>query len=281
MPLRLILALALALLAAPAAAHALPCQTCGTPPPPIDAPIVDPPVVDPGPVITQESVTYTLSVTSERGHVTDGSGLDCPGAACDRTLTYTRQCTDGACPLYAFATVTLALQPVDGYTAKWDGCTPHADDPTRCDVLLDHDRAVDVLWTKGATAVDPVVEHDGGAVNQLPPAAGTIVSGTVETGTPKPGAIRSTLRYSFRRSDVWTEFTKLAARHVPAGAAVRVRCRGKGCPKGDGLTLHDLTGRRFEAGTMIVVRVTKPGRKSRVTRIVVRAGKDPRITHLR
>jgi hypothetical protein len=284
MPLRLILTLTLALLAAPAAAHALPCTNCGIEPPPIDDPIVDPPVVDPGPIITQESLTYTLSVTSERGHVTDGSGLDCPGAACDRTLTYTRECTDGACPAYGFATVTLALQTVDGYTAKWDGCTPHADDPTRCDVLLDQDRAVNVLWTKGATPVDPSVVHDGGAVNQLPPAPGTIVSGTVETGTPagqgKPGAIRSTLRYSFRRSEVWTEFTKLTARHVPAGAAVSVTCRGKHCPKGP-LTLRKLTGKRFEAGTVFVVRITKPGRKAKVTRIAVRAGKDPRISHLK
>ncbi len=279
-PLRLILTLALALLAAPAAAHALPCNSCGIEPPPIDPPIiVDPPVVDPGPIVTQESLTYTLSVTSERGHVTDGSGLDCPGAACDRTLTYTRLCSDGACPVYGFATVTLTLQPVDGYTAKWDGCTPHADDPSRCDVLLDQDRAVEVLWTKGATAVDPTVVHDGGAVNHLPAAPGTIVSGTVETGTRKAGAIRSTLRYSFRRSEVWTEFTKLAAKHVPAGAHVRVACRGEHCPNGRSLSLGDLTGRRFHAGTVIVVRVTKPGRKAKVTRIAVRAGKDPRITH--
>jgi hypothetical protein len=275
-PVRLILALTLALLAAPAAAHALPCTNCGVEPPPID-----PIIVDPG-TITTESVSHTLTVVSERGRVTDGSGLDCPGVTCNRTLTFSRTCFDGSCPPYSFSTVTLALEPVDGYTAKWDGCTPHADDPTRCDVALDLDRTVQVLWTKGAAAVDPVVEHDGGPVNQVPAAATTIVSGTVETGTAatpgKPGAIRSTLRYSFRRSDTWTEFTKLQARHVPDGAAVRVRCHGKGCPKGP-LSLARLTGRRFEAGTVIVVRVTKPGRKARVTRIAVRAGKDPRITH--
>jgi len=274
-PLRLILTLTLALLAAPVAvAHALPCQTCGIEPPPIDPIIVDPPV------FTTDSVTHTLTVTSERGKVTDGSGLDCPGVACSRAITFSRTCVDGSCPPFSFSTVTLALEPVDGFTAKWDGCTPHADDATKCDVLLDQDRAVQVLWTKGATAVDPVVEHDGGAVNQVPPAAaGTIVSGTVETATSKPGAaIRSTLRYSFRRSDVWTEFTKLTAKHVPAGASVTVACRGKHCPKGP-LTLRKLTGKRFKAGTVIVVRVTKPGRKAKVTRIAVRAGKDPRITH--
>jgi hypothetical protein len=277
MPLRLILALTLALLAVPAAAHALPCQNCGIEPLPLDPPIV----VDPGD-FTTESVSHTLTVVSERGRVTDGSGLDCPGVTCSRTLTFSRTCFDGNCPAYTFSTVTLALEPVDGYTAKWDGCTPHGDDPTRCDVALDQDRTVQVLWTKGATAIDPVVEHDGGPVNQVPATATTIVSGTVETGTApgpsKPGAIHSTLRYSFRRSDTWTEFTKLAARHVPDGAALKVRCRGKGCPDGP-LTLKDLTGRRFAPGTVIVVRVTKPGRKTRVTRIEVRAGKDPRITH--
>ena len=274
-PVRLILALTLALLAAPVAvAHALPCQTCGIEPPPIDPIIIDP-------VTTVQSVSHTLTVVSERGRVTDGLGLDSPGVTCNRTLTFSRTCFDGNCPPWSFATVTLALESVDGYTAKWDGCTPHADDATRCDVLLDQDRAVQVLWTKGATAVDPVVEHDGGAVNQLPPAVHHRQrdGGDGHAGRPgKPGAIRSTLRYSFRRSDVWTEFTKLTAKHVPAGASVSVTCRGKRCPKGP-LTLRKLTGRRFNAGTVIVVRVTKPGRKAKVTRIAVRAGKDPRISH--
>ena len=64
----------------------------------------------------------------------------------------------------------------------------------------------------------------------------------------------------------------------PRARTVSVTCRGKRCPKGP-LTLRKLTGRRFKAGTVIVVRVTKPGRKAKVTRIAVRAGKDPRISH--
>ena len=117
--------------------------------------------------------------------------------------------------------------------------------------------------------------------------ASTTVGGTVETRQAtgrqaKRGAIRSTLRYSFRRSEAWTELTLLKVRNLPRGATVHVTCRGARCPKGaaivakhNSVSLKRFTQRRFAVGTVITVRVSKPGRRARVTRIKVRQGEDP------
>jgi hypothetical protein len=275
------------------AASALPCTDCGGDP----VPDPDP---EPTPVITTARQTFTLSVSTARGRVTDGSGIDCPAGACSRNITYSVRCTDGNCPAYTYSTVTLTLTPADGYSATWDGCTPHANDPTLCDVLVDSDRAVSVAWTASADG-DPVVNptpvHDGGAVAPHPSGGGvggaTRVGGTVETGVADarpgtPGAIRSSIRYSFRRSATWTEFTLFKLRHLPAGATVRATCRGARCPEDVAaasrrrtMKLPRLTGRRFGVGTVIKVAVSKPGKRTRTTRIEIRRDKDPLITHPR
>ena len=288
MSVRLLILTALAVAATAllaASATALPCQTCGgeTPDPP------DPPVV------TTERVTRTLTVETARGRVTDGAALDCPGGACTRTITYVRRCTDGDCPEYAYAVVALQLTPVAGYTATWDGCTPKDGAPTTCEVLLDADKTVRVQWAEqpatgggstGGGGVAPKPLHDGGAVGGAPAADGsTSVSGTVETPARR-GAIRSTLRYSFRRTSTWTEFTRLTVRHVPRGATTRVTCKGQGCPtrtavfhRAGRVDLDGFTGRRYGVGAAIAVRVAGTGKEARTTRMVVRRGRDPRVTH--
>jgi hypothetical protein len=279
-------------------AAARPCNNCPEPPPPPPDPDppapVEPPAPAPAPTTT-ETVAATLSVVTDRGAVQDNAGLDCPAGACKRTLTYTRTCPAGVCPAYAFSTITLKLTPASGYAAKWDGCTPHASDPTDCDVTVDSDRTVKVIWTKSAGAggsVDSTPVRDGspttaGALD--PNATTTTVSGTVETSrvaarAAKRGEIRSAVRYSFRRSNEWTEFTALSVRYLPRGASVRVACRGGRCPdtaripaRRRTVRLGRLTHRRFAVGTVITVRVSAPQRRSRTTRMIVRRGKDPQI----
>ena len=158
-----------------------------------------------------------------------------------------------------------------------------------CDVLLDADKTVSVLWTKtdgkGTVDADPV--HGGGDLGAAG-VKGTTVSGSVETriAPGRRGAIRSTLRYSFRRSTTWTEFTRLTVRHIPRGATTRVTCKGQGCPDGrivseraGSVDLERYTGRRYGVGAALTVRVSKAGKDARTTRMVVRKGKDPRVTH--
>jgi hypothetical protein len=240
---------------------------------------------EPDPVLDPETHTLSVATDPDRPKVIDetGIGIDCPGI-CSRSLTYS--------PPYHYSTITLKLTPVAGYTAKWDGCTPRPGDAARCDVLLDRDRAVRVLWTK-ATERDPAVDaqplRDGGAVasGDTFVAPGTVVSGTAETpAVARRGAVRSTVRYSFRRTATWTEFTLLKIRHIPAGARARVTCRGSRCPKGASVStrsgsvkLDRFMGRRYAVGTAITIRVTHPSKRGRTTKMVVRKGKDPRITH--
>jgi hypothetical protein len=287
-------------LAAPEPASALPCQTCPEPGPGPDPtpPKPRPPVPTPAPAPSpapapdpshDESVTFSLTVQTDRGAVTDGSGIDCPAHACSRSLTYTQTCTS-SCPGYGYATITLSLTPVTGYTAKWDGCTPHPDHPADCDVALDQNRTVSVVWTKSSSGsgVDATPLHDGGSTH-APGSTGTTISGSVETartGKRRQGEIRTTLRYSFRRTDTWTEYTRLQVRHLPAGARIRVRAdgfrlRGRAsiAARSRTVRLRGLTGRRYKVGTSVTVRVSKPGKRPHTTRLTVRRARDPLIAH--
>jgi hypothetical protein len=208
---------------------------------------------------------------------------------------YERTCTDGVCPDYPYSTITLVLTPVAGHAATWDGCTPRAGDPTRCDVRMDRDRTVRVLWTRNTepgTVVNAEPLRDGGAVapGDTAVAPGTAVKGTAETaaGAGRRGAVRSTVRYSFRRTATWLEFTRLQVRHVPAGAVTRVSCAGRRCPKqalastrSGTVKLRRLVGRRFPVGTAITIRVTHPRKHGRTPRILVRKGRDPQVASRR
>ena len=253
----------------------------------------DPP--DRGPTVTRESVTYTLSVQTARGRVVDGSGLECPQGLCSRTVGYERTCTDGICPDYRYSTITLVLTRPPGYAVTWDGCTPRAGDTSRCDVLMDRDRTVRVLWTR-TDEPDPIVNPEplsgGGAVvpGDTTVAPGTVVKGTVEppAGTGRRGAVRSSVRYSFRRTATWMEFTRLQVRHLPSGATTRVSCAGPRCPeralvstRSGSVPLRRFVGRRYPVGTVITIRVTHPRKHGRTTRILVRQGRDPRVTSRR
>jgi hypothetical protein len=127
-------------------------------------------------------------------------------------------------------------------------------------------------------------------VRHTPVGPGTAVEGAAETaaGSRRRGAVRSTVRYGFRRTATWTEFTRLQVRHVPAGAVTRVVCDGPRCPRralestrSGSIELRRITGRRFPVGTAITIRVTHPRKRGRTTRILVREGRDPLITSRR
>ena len=69
---------------------------------------------------------------------------------------------------------------------------------------------------------------------------------------------------------------------APRGARIGVRCRGGGCPyrhrrttsKGKPIALRKLA-RRFKAGAVIEIRVTKPETIGKFTRLRFRAGRTP------
>jgi hypothetical protein len=80
----------------------------------------------------------------------------------------------------------------------------------------------------------------------------------------------------------WTEFTLVTVR-APAGAAIAIECTGRGCPfrerlrTASGRRLVRLSGleRRFRPGVAFLLRVTKPGRIGKATRIWMRRGRRP------
>jgi hypothetical protein len=83
------------------------------------------------------------------------------------------------------------------------------------------------------------------------------------------------------------KFDLLVVRDVPAGATVKATCRtkrGRRCAGTRDFTrrnargevkLRGFLGRRFPAGSVIEVRVTKPGAIGAVKQIKIRRGKRP------
>ena len=76
---------------------------------------------------------------------------------------------------------------------------------------------------------------------------------------------------------------RLLTVRAPAGAIARIRCRGRGCPRG-GRTRSSKTGRSlrfrtfqrfFRAGTVIEVYVTQPGTIGKYVRFTIRDKKPP------
>jgi hypothetical protein len=92
--------------------------------------------------------------------------------------------------------------------------------------------------------------------------------------------------------DQGTTIRELVVR-APAGARVRIRCRGRGCPfrsfgqKADAqvrsariLRIHRFGKHLLRPGTVIEIRVTKRGEVGKYTRFLIRRGRPPKRTDL-
>jgi len=89
---------------------------------------------------------------------------------------------------------------------------------------------------------------------------------------PAPGLLDAFVDARWSVHQRYTRVTRFAV-HAPAGAAVQVRCTGKGCRT-------KLTGAKLRPGARIVVRVTTVSQIGRFFQYQVRAGKAPRLTSL-
>lgn len=136
--------------------------------------------------------------------------------------------------------------------------------------------------TRRFTVVKPTLIVD--------PPAPTVTVGTTPTPGPQ-GDVRSShatsprLAVTAKRTRAWTRLTALKLTELPAGAAIKVTCAGKGCPKravratGTGkVTIRALAARKLKPGTVLRVRVTAKGAPSRTFTVRVRATKAPLIT---
>jgi hypothetical protein len=86
----------------------------------------------------------------------------------------------------------------------------------------------------------------------------------------------------------WSRNTKLLVRDIPAGAKVKVRCRGRGCPKKKTRTLKVKKGtanvrpflrkRHLRVGTKVEISITAPGMIGKFVRLKIRRKAIPRMT---
>ncbi|HEX8101243.1 MAG TPA: PKD domain-containing protein [Solirubrobacteraceae bacterium] len=141
-------------------------------------------------------------------------------------------------------------------------------------------RTIDVAAPAPAT---PPAPPEGAG----PPAAvhGAPPPPIVQRGVP---AVRATVKARFAPSGRRTEVQRLAVIAMEPGAAVRIRCKGQDCPFSTRRWASTSSGwrnarrafgkhTRLRAGTVIVLRITAPGRVRQVVRYRLRAGRQPAV----
>jgi hypothetical protein len=144
-----------------------------------------------------------------------------------------------------------------------------------------------------ARSGDATVVRDSEPTEQVPGAATAGEPSTtpvpVAAAAPAPPARRARLIEPFPEVRIrgrftmrWTRFTLVTVR-APVGAAIAMTCSGRGCPFRDrgrtvtGRTLMRIRAleRRFAPGVAIALRVTRPDRIGKATRIAIRRGRRP------
>jgi hypothetical protein len=82
----------------------------------------------------------------------------------------------------------------------------------------------------------------------------------------------------------YTGVTRFVVTHAPAGAAIEVRCSGKGCPFKERRTGRKVTGlfrtAKLKPGAVIELVIDSPGLVGRVFRYMIRASRAPRTVQL-
>ncbi len=101
---------------------------------------------------------------------------------------------------------------------------------------------------------------------------------------PPPQRIDARVGFTWTATRRWTRNLTLSARDVPPGAAVELRCRGKGCPgarkaiavKNGRADVHRVLKRhRLRPGARLELRITRADMVGKVVRFHVRRGRVP------
>jgi hypothetical protein len=118
----------------------------------------------------------------------------------------------------------------------------------------------------------------------------TVIARPVTPPPPPPPVIRVTVSFSTLSSARFTVFRELVVRNVPRGSRVTVTCktkRGRKCRRVKTFTKRNARGsvrirsmlrKRIPVGSVIEVRVTKPGFTGAVKRVLIRRKKVPTTT---
>jgi hypothetical protein len=198
------------------------------------------------------------------------SGLTITGTLIvDRTppsVTFTAGPDDGATVPGAVLSYAFALS--DGTaTCVFDGVTVSCDNLDFAAVPAgDHALTVNAVDALGN--LTSVTRHVTSVAAQLivdprPPASrGGVLSTTASKASVHLGVATRTRRFTRLRS--------IALRNLPAGAAVKVSCKGASCPRK--ATLRSLTGRNLAPGTKIAITLPK-----QTLTITIRATEAPLV----
>jgi hypothetical protein len=142
-----------------------------------------------------------------------------------------------------------------------------------------------------ARSGDATAVRDSEPTEWVPGAGGTSTtpSPPAAAAPPAPTARRARMIEPFPEVRIrgrftlrWTRFTLITVR-APVGVAIAMTCTGRGCPFRDRVrtvtarTLVRIRAleRRFAPGAVIVMRVTRPDRIGKATRISIRRGRRP------
>ena len=99
--------------------------------------------------------------------------------------------------------------------------------------------------------------------------------------------IASTVSFNFPSPRSTTKFTVFVVKGVPAGSLIKATCKGKACgkkkitqtvKKAKGTVKLKKFQRKFKAGSVLEVRVSKPGMEGIVKLVSIKKNKNPVIS---
>jgi hypothetical protein len=114
----------------------------------------------------------------------------------------------------------------------------------------------------------------------------------IPTPKPQPRALRIKLTISWTWDRATTRVHKVTVGSFPYRTTLQVRCTGRGCPRHRGKNtatgirgvhslLHALVGRRYRAGTKVLITLQAPGYRQERAELDMRWGRKPNVRLLR
>jgi hypothetical protein len=112
--------------------------------------------------------------------------------------------------------------------------------------------------------------------------------------TPKPRSrslrVKLTISWTFNRAT--TRLRKVRVGTFPGRTRLQIQCKGRGCPRHRGKDtakgiravhhlLHALVGRRYRAGTKLILTLQAPGYRQERAELDIRWGRKPSARLLR
>ena len=130
------------------------------------------------------------------------------------------------------------------------------------------------------------VDENCDGADAAPPSSGSAAPAPAPSGVASPAAlprILSLVSFKAKPGPAATRFTTFTVKNVPAGSTVTATCKGKACGKSAKQTITNAKGtvvlnklqRAFKVGSVIEVRITRPGMQGMVRVLTIRKRKAP------